>query len=185
MVDRYKNFAELSAATLLGVDYSIETEDRGTSAAILGIHGGRIEPATAEVVRAVAGTDLSYYLFIGHHSDLHITSVHFDEPICNKLVSKSKKVVTIHGKEGIEEFIMLGGLDTELISKTRDALIDAYFSIVAVTPAVAGDEEANICNKGLSGKGLQIELSRGLRDTLYRDSAKMTTFAQAVRSLLQ
>ncbi len=185
MVDTYRNFVELSTAALLGVDYDIEINDRGSTAVIVGIHAGRIEPATAEVVRAVAGADLSYYLFIGHHSHLHLTSTHFDEPLCSALVAKSEVVITIHGKEGLEEFIMLGGLDTGLMSKTKKVLTDASFNVIPTTQAVIGDEEGNICNKGLSKKGLQIELSRGLRDSLYRDSAKMTAFAQALRSVLQ
>ena len=183
MADRYANFAELSAHEVEGTEYMIESQNRGRGFVIVGIHGGRIEPVTAEIVRAIAGEDLSYYVFSGHRAELHITSTHFDEPQCLQLVEQSVTVITIHGKEGAEKFVMLGGLDRDLVVRAGDALADVGFELVHASSNVPGDEIENICNKGTSGKGLQIEVSRGLRDLLYRDTTRMHAFADAVRGV--
>lgn len=136
------------------------------------------------MVRAISGSDLSYYLFLGSERTQHITSTHFDEENCINLVSKSKNVISIHGKKGPEEFIMLGGLDSDLISKIGLALRAAGFAVLPTAGGVGGIEPNNICNKGSSGKGLQLELSRGLRDALVQDPEKMKFFAQIIRSLI-
>lgn len=185
MPDQYKNFQELFANETEGVDYKIETEDRGTDFAIIGIHGGEIEPNTEKVVRAIAGTDLSFYIFLGNAEHQHITSIHFDEKRCIDLVSKSKKVISIHGKKGDGEFVMLGGLDDDLISGATQALQEAGFEIDPTASNVTGTEPSNICNRCLSGKGLQVEMSKGLRDSLAQDDSRMERFTQIIRNLIQ
>ncbi|MDP1689595.1 MAG: poly-gamma-glutamate hydrolase family protein [bacterium] len=180
MAEVYENFQELSEKE---TGYSIECEDRSTDFAIVGIHGGQIEPGSEEVVRAIAGTDLSFYLFLGNESRQHITSTHFDEKDCLDLISKSKKVISIHGEKGSEEFVMLGGLDKDLIAKAERGLTDAEFTVIPPASNVRGNEENNLCNRCTSGKGLQIEMSRGLRDSLVQDQARMNAFAQIIRNL--
>ena len=182
--DIYRNFRELPAQKLEGFDYKIDFEDRGTDSVVIGIHGGQIEPGTEEVVRAISGSDLSYYLFLGGERTQHITSTRFDEKNCVNLVSKSKNVISIHGKTGSEEFVMLGGLDSDLISKAEPALKEAGFAVLLATDGVGGIESNNICNRGSSGKGLQLELSRGLRDLFVQDPEKMKFFAQIIRGLI-
>ncbi len=185
MPDRYKSFQELSASEMESVDSKIETEDRGTDFSIVGIHGGEIEPGTEEVVRAIAGANISFYIFLGNTEHQHITSIHFDEERCVDLVSRSKKVISIHGKKGDGEFVMLGGLDDDLISRATHMLREAGFEIDPSASNVTGTEPSNICNRCSSGKGLQIEMSRGLRDSLVQDSAKMENFARIIRDLIQ
>ncbi|MDO8451348.1 MAG: poly-gamma-glutamate hydrolase family protein [bacterium] len=180
----YKNFKELPAQKPGSFDYKIDFEDRGTDSVVIGIHGGEIEPGTEEVVRAISGSDLSYYLFLGGERTQHITSTHFDEENCVNLVSKSKNVISIHGKKGVEEFVMVGGLDNDLVSKIEIALKAAGFTILPASNGIGGIEPNNICNKGSSGKGLQLELSRGLRDSLIQDSEKMGRFSQIIRGLI-
>lgn len=185
MSEKYRNFQELESGIEKNPDYKIELHDRGTDFVIMGIHGGEIEPGTEEVVRAIAGSDISSYLFLGADRSQHITSTHFDEESCIDLLSKSKKAISIHGKKGMDEFVMLGGLDDGLISKAEQALQENGFKIIPTADGVAGIEPTNICNRGSSGKGLQIEMSRGLRDSLVQDSAKMESFAQIIRSLIR
>lgn len=61
--DVYANYEELAAHHQLGEDYDIATQSTGNDVIILGIHGGKIEIGTSEIVKAVAQTDHSYYLF--------------------------------------------------------------------------------------------------------------------------
>ena len=82
-------------------------------------HGGRIEPATAEVAEAIAGMDYSFYSFNGLKADgngvLHIESHLFDEPRALRAVEKADIIVTVHGQvDRKEEFVMVGGLDDGL-----------------------------------------------------------------------
>ena len=63
MADRSPDFATLAAAHEQDRDYRITVQDRGTRVVILAPHGGMIEPETASIARAVAGDDLSFYLF--------------------------------------------------------------------------------------------------------------------------
>ena len=185
MVDTYKDFKELSDTESEGTDYQIDFQDRGTDFAIIGIHGGEIEPDTEAVVRNIAGADLSYYIFLSNAERQHITSINFDESRCINLIAKSKGVVSIHGKNGEGEFVMLGGLDQNLISKTKNALTKLGFEVRPTTSTVMGIDPRNVCNRGASGQGLQIEMSRQLRKALVQDSQKMMRFSGIIREAIQ
>ncbi len=89
---------------------------RGTDLVIVTPHGGGIEPGTTEIVRALAGADLSYYLFQGlkpndNLAALHITSSNFDEPQCVALLRAAAMTVAVHGESSalrwciLEDFI--------------------------------------------------------------------------------
>ncbi len=181
--DTYSDFQELLTRETEGVDFTIEIEDRNTDTVIVGIHGGFIEPDTELVVREIAGTDLSYYLFLGKERYQHITSSHFNEERCLHLVSKSKTVISIHGKQGEEAFVMLGGLAEPLIHKASKVLREEGFNVQQPEPDVMGESVGNICNKGITGEGLQIELSRGLRNLFLNDKQQLVIFAKIIREL--
>jgi phage replication-related protein YjqB (UPF0714/DUF867 family) len=181
LVDRYANFEALAAHAIEHVDYVIEERDRGSKVAVVGIHGGRIEPVTVEFVRAIAGEDLSYYLFISQREELHLTSSHFDEPRCRELLGKTQTVISVHGKSGKDEFVMVGGLDTALVADVARALRTLGISVIPPVDTVAGRNVENICNQGRSRKGVQLELSRGLRDALMLDPARLVRTAEALR----
>jgi phage replication-related protein YjqB (UPF0714/DUF867 family) len=183
MSEKYRNFNELSSERREGLDYKIEIHDRGTDFVVLGIHGGEIEPGTEEVVRAIAGEGISSYVFLGSDRTQHITSANFDEPSCLALLAKCKEAISIHGKKGDGEFIMLGGLDSELVSKAEQALREHGFTIIPTT--FEAKQESNICNRASSGKGLQMEMSRALRDSLTTDLEKMSMFVKIIRNLIQ
>jgi phage replication-related protein YjqB (UPF0714/DUF867 family) len=182
--DTYRSFIELSTTATADIDYKIDVQDRGTSTVIVGIHGGEIEPHTELIVTAIANPDLSYYLFVGNTVGQHITSTRFDEPRCLDLIARHKTVISIHGKSGPEAFVMLGGLDTQLVESTAKALADGGFEVRVPTAHTAGTESTNICNKGTSGKGLQIEMSRGLRESLLHDPVQMRLFTQSIRQAI-
>ena len=118
MADRYKNFAELSAAEREGVDFRVRCTIRNPPVAIIAPHGGGIEPGTSEIASEIAGSVYSVYCFEGlkpsGNSVLHITSTRFDEPRCVDLVSASDFVVSVHGLAGTYEGIDVGGLDQSL-----------------------------------------------------------------------
>ncbi len=190
MLDKYKNFFELENNEKEGIDFSIEIIDRGNRYAIIAIHGGKIEPATTEIARALAGKDLSFYSFAGNKDTeeesekLHITSTRFDEPKCLDLVRRSTCAISIHGRFGESDFVMVGGLDDVLITKIMNALQSAGFKTERPAENVNGNSSRNICNKCSSGHGVQLEISRSLRDVFIDHPGDLLLFCNTVRGAL-
>ena len=188
MADRYPDFATLAAAHDHDRDYRITVQDRGTRVAILAPHGGTIEPETASIARAVAGDDLSFYLFealhAGAHGDYHITSHRFDEPRALALVAGADTSIAIHGrKDDGTDTVWLGGRDEIQRDAVGDALRAAGVG-AALNTALPGVHPSNICNRTRSGTGVQLELPRSLRRSLSQDATMMARFSTALRAAI-
>lgn len=188
MTDRYQNFEALSAEMQEGVDFRIRSQDRGTSVVVLAPHGGTIEPETAEIAEAIAGSALSFYAFEalkpGAHGDYHITSHRFDEPTALDLVGRSHTSVAIHGRrDGDDDAVWLGGRNTGLRDAIGAALREAGFDAMP-NKRLPGVHQHNICNRTRTGEGVQLELSRSLRRALSEDQRLLTTFCRAVRTAI-
>jgi len=116
--------------------------ERGSQILIFSPHGGGIEIGASELVEAIAGKGLSYYLFEGLRANgndlLHITSTRFDELGCLRMLS-------------------------------RAALTAGGFKAQRGDGHLAGRYAKNICNRTRSGKGCQLELSTALRRALFVD----------------
>ena len=185
--DKYGSFDELRNREREGVDFSILVMPRETSAAIIAPHGGMIEPGTSDIAVAIAGNDYGLYCFEGlrdrPHGDLHITSANFREPKCVELVAGCDLVVAVHGLDGKErQLVEVGGLDTDLRDAICKCLQAAGFSAeVVASGALAGLSPANICNRGARRRGVQLEITRGLREVLRASSQRLAAFAHAVR----
>jgi phage replication-related protein YjqB (UPF0714/DUF867 family) len=190
-VDRYRNFAELSAHEVEGVDYRIVEVVRPSRVLVLAPHGGRIEPTTSEIAAAIAGENHSLYCFEGlregrPHGELHITSDRFDEPRARRLAAKARLVVAVHGRLNRDdpEATWLGGLDEALVAFAAGELLRAGFRSISEGHDLLGRSPANICNASLSGMGLQLELPRDLRDRLRDDAGMLESFAAAIRAAI-
>ena len=171
-VDLYPSFTHLSRCEREGRDYRIRWRMGGSGVAIVAPHGGGIERGTSEVADGIAGREHGFYAFeglkpAGNHV-LHLTSNRFDEPQALGLVRGSWALITIHGAKGREPAVYLGGLDFELRERIAKALIGAGFLAVDdPSPTRQGRSPSNICNRCVSGRGVQLELSYGLRNTLF------------------
>lgn len=138
-------------------------------------HGGGIEPGTSELAEAIAGVGLSFYVFEGIKEEgnriLHITSSRFDEPEGVALVAASPRVVAVHGEEESQDCaVFLGGLDKGLGAEIRASLEAAGFGVrTHKNPDMQGLHKNNICNRGQSAQGVQLELSRSLRESFFRE----------------
>ncbi len=168
--DTYMNFAELNANEVYGVDYKIESKDNRSPVAIIAIHGGGIEVGTSQLAKATSDLgSYNYYAFIGMmktgNSILHITSDNFDEKTARDLVAKSRLTVSLHGCTGTDKVTYLGGLDTSLGKQIQKSLTAAGFIVKPAPADMAGANIKNIANANLSGKGVQLEMTRGLRDS--------------------
>lgn len=178
MADTYKNFAELEAATVYGVDYTINTVNHPTSdISIVAIHGGGIEVGTTEVTLAAAKDIASSYVFealrTSGNADLHITSANYDEPQAVGLVTSKQRAISLHGySDEVNKRVLIGGLDIELRESMETAFVSAGFDVIVADKAsgVAGVEPMNIVNRCISGAGVQLELSTALRKALFVDN---------------
>lgn len=201
MEDTFAHFSHLENRFTEDVHFRRVIFDRGGEILILAPHGGGIERGTSELARAIAGDNLSLYLFEGlmrtakESKILHITSTNFDEPDCLNLIGKFQKAVAIHGYDGKESIIYVGGKDNELKDTLIATLNAEGFPVQSAIRKYAGDWSTNICNRTGSGKGVQLELSKGLRRTLFEDwstrkgrritTALFSKLVTAIRSVIE
>ena len=189
MADKYPNFAELKANERSGVDYRIHVENRDTPVAVIAPHGGSIEPGTLEIAAAISSDTFSFYAFealraAGERGSLHITSARFDEPQALELVGKARKAIAVHGRADGRDpaTVGVGGLDALLRDEIVAALTAAGFSAAAVFEGgLAGRDPANICNRGVTGAGVQLELPRTLRRQLISRPELLCAFRNTIQ----
>lgn len=183
IMDKYDNFNALKSNES---DYFIELCDRKSSVTILAPHGGKIEPHTSNIAQLIAGVSYNYFCFNGvkkhGNQDLHISSHRYDEEQAIALSLMSTTVITVHGCKEQKPMIYLGGLDRSLRQKIAHCLDEQnlpYRQCLSSWP-ISGTNPDNICNRGITGKGAQLEISRGLRDS----AAAWKTIATAARCAL-
>jgi len=182
--DRYGCFDELQRCEILDKDYTLTVCDAGSAVTVIAPHGGKIEPRTSDLARMIAGATYNYYCFEGiraaENARLHITSHRFDEPDAVALVSASEVVVAVHACTGDAGRVYIGGLDKKLGDMIARELQNRKIGVCADHPRFQGKNPDNICNRGTRGAGVQLEVTRDLRD----DLAKVAEIADAVRSAL-
>ncbi len=172
MADKYKNFAELEQNEREDEDYTIFCREADSDIVIMAPHGGGIEPGTADIADALAGYDYAFYAFKGlKHSGnrlLHITSNAFDEPRGLEASQKASITAAIHGSGDTAKTIQIGGKNQALMQQFLQALRSAGFDAeITEQPGLMGLSPENICNRCKSKEGVQLEVSRGLREILF------------------
>ncbi len=186
----YRSFKELTDREVGGQDYRIRIDLRDPGVLIMAPHGGKIEPMTAEISEAIAGMDYSFYCLEGlkanGNSVLHIESHLFDEPRALQAVDKADVVITVHGQlDQKEEFVMTGGLHTRLCLEIEHQLESDGFQTRSPKEGLRGTDPRNICNRGKTRQGVQLEVSRKVRDSLKDDRDRLRVFAEAVRRAIR
>lgn len=183
--DSYSGFDELINHEERHIDFRISIQDVGSPVTIIAPHGGKIEPRTSDLAKNIAKDHYNYYCFEGikknNNGCLHITSHHFDEPSALQLVSKSDVVVAIHACTGKDGLVHLGGLDKVLKKVIADELEARGINVSKAHPRFQGSSPDNICNRGAKRKGVQLEITRDLRD----DLDKVDLISEAVRAALE
>ena len=171
---KYSTYGKLRRCERHGVDYRTHTRKGNSGIALIAPHGGGIEPGTMETAAEVAGNEHSFYCFEGlktrGNSDLHISSISFDDPSLLHIVKNAELVITVHGCGTEDEAIYIGGLHSHLKQRIHHALTRAGFTAKqSLKPLLQGKSAQNICNMGKTGAGVQLELSRGLRRQMFAD----------------
>jgi phage replication-related protein YjqB (UPF0714/DUF867 family) len=175
-MDKFACFADLQGIYREGDHFCRTILNRTGPLLILAPHGGGIELGTSELARAIAGDDHSLYLFEAllptarESKLLHITSTHFDEPACLELVQRVPNCLALHGCEGTQPVIYVGGRDLEMKNRLVTGLTaKGYPAKLVSRGSLAGMQPQNICNCTSSGAGVQLELSSRLRSMFFRD----------------
>lgn len=169
-----------------GIDYAVHVAPRERSrVAVLAPHGGRIEGRTSEIARLIAGDEHHLYLFEGLRTTgdnfdcLHLASHRFDEPRALGLISGCDTVIAVHGFAAPGPDVLLGGLDEALKQKVAQSLAEVGISCLTDGHRFPGRDPLNICNRGRTGAGVQLELSESLRR-----AGEWSGFSAAVRSAI-
>lgn len=198
VTDKYRDFAHLASFEREDRDFRVCSTHGAWPVAVVAPHGGRIEPGTSEIAESLAAADFSLYLFEGlkprGNRDLHITSSNFDEPRCLALLAACDRVLTVHGDDSDPPVVFVGGLDVPLRDGVAAALASAGFNVDRhANPRLQGRDPMNICNRGRSKAGVQLEISAGFRRKLFRSLSKkgrtqptltFLEFVGAVRAVL-
>jgi phage replication-related protein YjqB (UPF0714/DUF867 family) len=141
----------------------------------------------------IAGRDYSLFLFeglkpFGANRGLHITSHQFDHPDFLALTARCETVIGVHGCLG-DTRIHVGGLDEHFAAALAAHLSAAAFPVEANSRRYPGRHPQNICNRGLSARGAQLEFTYDLRSEESRDGEicsrqNRAAIARAVRSAI-
>jgi phage replication-related protein YjqB (UPF0714/DUF867 family) len=202
--DRYPSNTALYADPTLveGVDYTVRYHRSGVvvptdddapvpPVAIIAVHGGGIEPGTSELCLAVAGyhpatlaptpatgPGYDYWMFEGLRSrnnrELHVTSIHCDDPVVVSLCGRALTTVALHGcapgQLGLPDdaaAVCVGGRDDDLKTSLVASLRTGGFAIVTDVEGLDGDDERNIVNRNRREAGAQLELTTPLREQMF------------------
>jgi len=188
-MDRYSSFVELIASEPAEA-FSIEVREGRLDTLVMAPHGGWIEPGTSELAHDIAGADLSLYNFSGRkpnsNRDLHITSTNFDEPQAEAMLKSARTVITVHGlADRKSEYVLVGGLHMELKNFIVFNLQEnGFYALPADGTAFEARNPQNICNRGSQKRGVQLELSRPLRDRLNDEPTLRAKFVSGIRRSL-
>lgn len=194
MKDTYPHFKSLSGAQKKGQDFEIRVKKTKSQIAVIAPHGGGIEPGTSEIAKSIAGENFNCYLFEGikkkdNKKYLHITSTNFDEPECVEMCKNSDIVLAIHGAEDNDEIVYVGGRHKDLKQKIINRLTESGFNAKKDTTNHSGRDPKNICNRGRSKEGVQLEISHGLRKKMFKGlnrkdrTSTQTAFHEFVTSI--
>ena len=190
MGDDYRSYEELKQTEKEGKDYTIltATDGRDSRVVVMAPHGGNIEPGTSEIAGEIADDAFALYSFQGqkkgNNARLHITSHRFDEPRAVTLAQQAQIVLSVHGMTGNDEFVMVGGLHQDLVSAVKSSLEGAGIEARDPPAHLNAACPTNICNLAQRG-GVQLEISRQLRDSLVADKQRLTQLAVEIRRLLR
>ena len=148
-------------------------EVKGARLAVISPHGGGVEPGTSELAEEIAGSSYHLYCFLGRkyedNQELHVKSTLFDEPRALSLLKKAETCLSLHGCQEEEEIVYIGGLNKKLYLLTCEILTQNGFQVINAPDSMGAKSLTHICNRCSGGKGLQLELSYGLRKNMFEN----------------
>lgn len=170
---KYNRWADLAAVEVEGTTYTTESISSDSSWVHIAPHGGSTQWMTYSMAKSAAEAESQK--FWGLYSlrdsatalDLYITDENFDNPECLAQVNQSAYCINYRGVSNAtsgstQPLVQVSGRDTYNRNRIVNALVAAGFNAVTGTQ---GDDPENITNKTASGRGVQLNMNRALRDT--------------------
>lgn len=163
---------ELLAGLPAAGNYTIQVDRlQRTKVKLIAPHAGCIEPATGQIVRSLAEGKFDSYLFSGiRRKDcfrtLHVTSIRYDEPHALRFARDSDLAVAVHGCNGEESYLQIGGGNRERSEGLAAYLDGLGYTIRKESNDLNGEHPDNIVNLARQ-QGIQMELSAGFRRELF------------------
>ncbi|MFC0804633.1 MULTISPECIES: poly-gamma-glutamate hydrolase family protein [Sinorhizobium] len=191
--DRFESYHDLAAVYVRGEHFNVETRTGSVkpSVLIMAPHGGKIEVRTAEIARATAAQDYSCYLFeanlaANNRVEMHIASEHYDVPEALAAVKSAEVVIALHGRRDGDdpERTWMGGLDRNLSEHIGGALHESGFPVLFDPPKFKGVHRDNICNRGVTKAGVQLEIPLSLREEFRSNPAREDAFIGCLRAAI-
>ena len=166
----FRSYDNLKPHAQRGGDYRVTIRRGPSGLLVMAPHGGGIEPGTDTLASALAGRRHAFYAFVGlkpqGNAILHLPSHRFDEPGARRIVHAALWILTLHGRGRADGAIHVGGRDREGVGVFKRCLRQSGFKVRhRGRKALAGRHPANLCNRGRSGRGIQLEIARDLRHT--------------------
>lgn len=198
MKDTFKSMTELLASLPEKDNYFFKIDaTHGSKVKIFAPHGGCIEPGTSPIVLELAEGTFDYYIFHAIrktrcNQTLHVTSANYDEPGCLRMARDAQVAVAFHGCDGLDSFIEIGGGHPALADGLKGLMSAAGYPVVPASPDLKGERKRNFINQASIG-GVQLELSKGLRQSLFADFPRslqrnpntLQPFIQTIRGWLK
>jgi phage replication-related protein YjqB (UPF0714/DUF867 family) len=205
--DTYPSLDQLKKELKDGVDFrtrvlvrNLNTSQAKTAPVVTVIapHGGRIDPGTSAIARALAGRNWNLFDFQGlYKADpyrLHVTSTRFRDQRLTQLLEASDLAIGVHSMSDAEhETVWLGGLNRPLKTAVAENLRKRGFLVDTNCPRYRGEDPGNVCNLARN-KGIQLELPLGLVKKMFvgnvffrpfgphpKTTMLLSVFTQAVR----
>lgn len=178
------------------VDWDKSHADNESPVLIIAPHGGSIEPHTDIIATAIGGDNFNLFIFRGlrrKNKDpwLHVTSTKYEEDDLMPLQKKSQIALAVHGaanREGYAPLVTFMGGGNEKYRDLISARLHAYgFATIEAPSPLNGSTPTNLvnrCGPGQNLAGIQLEISRGERDALADNPARLARYAKAVREVL-
>lgn len=172
------------------IDYRIRWHKGVLPVLIIAPHGGFIEPGTSIIAEAVAADRYWFYAFEGikpsGNMSLHVSSNLFDEDVFLDISSQVMWTLSVHGFASPGETIFVGGRDSVGCEEISEILREFGFDAVSTCPkGIRGTNPRNIVNRNLSGTGVQLEVSRGMRNRVINGDEVGCRFLEALRSAVE
>ena len=164
----FRSYRQLRSHAQRGRDYRVFVRKGQTGLLVMAPHGGGIEPGTDTLASALAGRWHAFYGLVGRmtrgNARLRLPSHRFDEPAARRMTQAASWVLTLHGRRGADGVIRVGGRDRKGGLVFQRQLQQAGFKARHFgRKTLAGRHPANLCNRGRSGRGVQLEIARDLR----------------------
>lgn len=161
--------------------WNIQNRYSNSDTMIFAPHGGGIEVGTTEVANAVSKKgNYDFFAFNGlkksNNRSLHVTSTHYDEPDLLKHLKTKKHSISIHGAQGNDKVVYVGGANKRLGYLCIQELNKRGIKAVRPPQNLSGTSAKNIVNRNKTNQGVQLEMTTALRKSMFKDGNTKKSF---------